>query len=34
MYHAATWVHQPYIDSNVDLLVESLLHETGHRFYQ
>jgi len=36
MYHTATWVHQPYINSNVDLLVESLLHETGHRawYYQ
>ncbi|PNF17813.1 hypothetical protein B7P43_G05806 [Cryptotermes secundus] len=33
MYHVATWVHQPYIDTNVDLLVESLLHETGHRCY-
>ncbi|KDR21356.1 cyclin-dependent kinase 2-interacting protein-like [Zootermopsis nevadensis] len=31
MYHTATWVHQPYIDSNVDLLLESILHETGHR---
>jgi hypothetical protein len=30
MYHTATWVHQLYVDSNVDLLVESLLHETGH----
>nr|AGM32394.1 cyclin-dependent kinase 2-interacting protein-like protein [Coptotermes formosanus] len=31
MYYTATWVHQPYIDSHVDLLVESLLQETGHR---
>jgi hypothetical protein len=36
MYYTATWVHQPYIDSHVDLLVESLLQETGHRvwYYQ
>jgi hypothetical protein len=30
MCHTATWVHQLYIDSNVDLLVEGLLQGTGH----
>ncbi|XP_068085846.1 cyclin-dependent kinase 2-interacting protein [Anabrus simplex] len=29
--HASAWVHQPYITTDVDLAVESLIVETGHR---
>ncbi|XP_069694097.1 cyclin-dependent kinase 2-interacting protein-like isoform X1 [Periplaneta americana] len=31
MYYTALWVHQTDVDSKIDLLVESLLLETGHR---
>ncbi|KAJ9588712.1 hypothetical protein L9F63_018004, partial [Diploptera punctata] len=30
-YYIITWVHQPYVDSHIELLLESLLQETGHR---
>ncbi|PSN50796.1 Cyclin-dependent kinase 2-interacting protein [Blattella germanica] len=30
-YYVITWVHQPFIDSQVEFLLESLLQETGHR---
>lgn len=31
MFFIASWVHQPYIDSSVDISVETLLKETGHK---
>ncbi|KAK7863286.1 hypothetical protein R5R35_005330 [Gryllus longicercus] len=31
MLHAAAWAHQPYITPRMDLAMESLLQETGHR---
>ncbi|KAJ9575158.1 hypothetical protein L9F63_025891 [Diploptera punctata] len=30
-YYIITWVHQPYVDTHIELLLESLLQETGHR---
>ena len=29
MFHSASWVHEPYIDSK--MMVEALLLETGHQ---
>lgn len=31
MFFVASWVHQPYIDSSVNVSLEALLKETGHR---
>ena len=31
-YYIITWVHQPYIDTQTDFLLESLLQETGLRW--
>lgn len=31
MFYAANWTHQPYITSEINLSLESLLIETGHR---
>ncbi|XP_064634674.1 cyclin-dependent kinase 2-interacting protein-like [Lineus longissimus] len=31
MFYTSAWLHQPYIDSDTQLLLESCLVETGHR---
>ncbi|GLV46382.1 uncharacterized protein CBL_20724 [Carabus blaptoides fortunei] len=31
MLYAASWTYQPYIDSDIEMCLESLLTETGHR---
>ncbi|XP_078589943.1 cyclin-dependent kinase 2-interacting protein-like [Branchiostoma floridae x Branchiostoma japonicum] len=31
MFLASSWLHQPYIDNRSELLLESMLVETGHR---
>lgn len=31
MFYNATWIHEPYIDINVTLLLDSILLETRHK---
>lgn len=30
MFYTSAWVHQPYIEDRVELLLQSMLTETGH----
>lgn len=31
MFYTSAWLHEPYIEDNKTLLLESMLLETGHR---
>ena len=31
MTYMSTWQHQPYIEDRATTILESMLHETGHR---
>ncbi|XP_046545122.1 cyclin-dependent kinase 2-interacting protein-like [Haliotis rubra] len=31
MFYSAAWIHQPYVEDSAQMLVESLITETGHK---
>ncbi|KAL4237948.1 hypothetical protein ACF0H5_002658 [Mactra antiquata] len=31
MFYSSTWIHEPYIDINISLMLESVLLETNHK---
>lgn len=34
MFYVAIWVHEPYIESSLKVLLEAMLTETGHRWHR